>query len=127
MKIGIYVSAIVISFLLLPGSVHSKENYSSQVEAKVKPTYQCSAGHLHIPGIVENKSNLTLEKIMVEGRAYDEKGNLISSTSSLVDSDTVAPGKTAPFDLEFTDIVGSANAKVKSYDVKVIEAEKASH
>jgi hypothetical protein len=127
MKIGIYVSAIVISFLLLLGSVYSKENYSSQVEAKVKPTYQCSAGHLHIPGIVENKSNLTLEKIMVEGRAYDEKGNLISSTSSLVDSDTVAPGKTAPFDLEFTDIVGSANAKVKSYDVKVIEAEKASH
>ena len=128
MKIGIYISAIIILlFLLLPGSVYSKEDYSSQVEAKVKPTYQCSAGHLHIPGIVENKSNLTLGKVMVEGRAYDEKGNLISSTSSLVDSDTVAPGKTAPFNLEFTDIVGSANAKVKSYDVKVIEAEKASH
>lgn len=128
MKIGIYVSAIVIFlFLLLPGSVYSKEDYSSQVEAKVKPTYQCSAGHLHIPGVVENKSNLTLGKVMVEGRAYDEKGNLISSTSSLVDSDTVAPGGTAPFNLEFTEIVGSANAKVKSYNVKVIGAERASH
>ncbi|GEM_PF-2474036 len=128
MNMGVCVSAIVISILLLlPGSVYSKEDYSSQVAVKMKPTYQCSAGHLHIPGIVENKSNLTLEKIMVEGRAYDEKGNLISSTSSLVDSDAVAPGKTAPFDLEFTDIVGSANAKVKSYNVKVIEAEKASH
>ncbi len=128
MKMGICVSAIVALFLLLlPDSVYLKEDYSSQVEAKVKPTYQCSAGHLHIPGVVENKSNLTLGKIVVEGRAYDAKGNLISSTSSMVDGDIVAPGKTAPFNLEFTDIVGSANAKVKSYHVKVIEAEKASH
>lgn len=128
MKMGICVSAIVALFLLLlPDFVYLKEDYSSQVEAKVKPTYQCSAGHLHIPGVVENKSNLTLGKIVVEGRAYDAKGNLISSTFSSVDGDIVAPGKTAPFNLEFTDIVGSANAKVRSYHVKVIEAEKASH
>jgi hypothetical protein len=128
MKMGICVSAIVALFLLLlTDSVYLKEDYSSQVEAKVKPTYQCSAGHLHIPGVVENKSNLTLGKIVVEGRAYDAKGNLISSTSTMVDGDIVTPGKTATFNLEFTDIVGSANAKVKSYHVKVIEAEKASH
>jgi hypothetical protein len=129
MKIGTYVLAMVVIFLFLlfSGSVYSKEDYSSQVETKVKPTYQCSAGHLHIPGVVENKSSLTLEKVMVEGRAYDDKGNLISSTSSFVDSKTIAPGQTAPFDLEFTEITGSTNAKVKSYDVKVIEAEKASH
>ncbi len=127
MKIVIYVSAILTFFLLLlPGLLYSND-YSSEVEAQVKPNYQCSAGHLHIPGVIKNKSSLTLGKVGVEGRAYDEKGNLLSSTSSLVDSDTIAPGQTVPFDLEFTEITGSANAKVKSYDVKVIEAHEASH
>ncbi|MER3445573.1 MAG: hypothetical protein C4291_01470 [Candidatus Dadabacteria bacterium] len=128
MKIGVYISAVLIFlFLLLPSPVYLKEDYSSQIEAKLQPMYQCSAGHLHIPGIIENKSNLTLGKVIVEGKVCDENGNLVSSISSPIDSDTVAPGKTAPFNLEFIDIVGSTNAKVKRYDVKVIEAEKAPH
>ncbi len=127
MKMVIYVSAVLTIFLLLLTGLVYSNDYSSEVGAQVKPNYQCSAGHLHIPGVIKNKSSLTLGKVRVEGRAYDEKGNLLSSASSLVDSDTIGPGQTAPFDIEFTDIVGSANDKVKSYDVKAIEAHEASH
>lgn len=122
MKIGIYFSVIVTSFILVLAKAAYSEDYLSKLEVELKPTYHCVGDHLHIPGIIKNKSNLTLRKVKVEGWAYGEKGNLISSTSSLVG--TIAPGKTAPFDLEFLDITGPVHAKVKSYDVKVIEAEK---
>ena len=125
MKKAIYTSLILTSFLLLSGSAYS-EDYSSEIEVELKPDYNCAAGHLHIPGMIKNKSNITLGKVMVEGRAYDENGNLISSTTSWVDGVNIAPGKTATFDLEFLDITGSAHDKVKSYDVKVIEVEKVS-
>lgn len=126
MKKTIYLSLILTSFLFLSGSAYS-EDYSSEIEVELKSTYNCAADHLHIPGVIKNKSNITFEKIKVEGRAYDENGNLISSTSSWVGSMNIAPGKTATFDLEFLDITGSVHDKVKSYDVKVIEVEKASH
>ena len=127
MKRLIHPLFVLTSFLLLlPGSVYS-EDYSSEIEVELKPDYNCAADHLHIPGMIKNKSNLTLGKVKVEGRAYDENGNLISSTSSWVGSMNIAPGKTATFDLEFLDITGSVHDKVKSYDVKVIEVEKASH
>jgi hypothetical protein len=126
MKTGMYISIIVTLFLLLlSGSVYSKEGYAFEFELE-KPTHHCAAGHLQIRGVIKNKSNLTFKKVKVEGRAYDENGNLISSTSSWVDSDTIGPGKTALFDLVFLDITGSNTARVKSYDVKAIEAEKAS-
>lgn len=127
MKRLIHLLFVLTSFLLLlPGSVYS-EDYSSEIEVELKPDYNCAADHLHIPGMIKNKSNLTLGKVKVEGRAYDENGNLISYTSSWVGSMNIAPGKTATFDLEFLDITGSVHDKVKSYDVKVIEVEKASH
>ena len=127
MKRLIHPLFVLTSFLLLlSGSVYS-EDYSSEIEVEVKPDYSCAAGHLHIPGMIKNKSNLTLGKVKVVGRAYDENGNVISSTSSWVGSMNIAPGKTATFDLEFLDITGSVHDKVKSYDVKVIEVEKASH
>src|SRR3989304_6930667 len=127
MKRLIHPLFVLTSFLLLlPGSVYS-EDYSSEIEVELKPDYNCAADHLHIPGVIKNKSNITFEKIKVEGRAYDENGNLISSTSSWVGSMNIAPGKTATFDLEFLDVTGSVHDKVKSYDVKVIEVEKASH
>ena len=125
MKKAIYISLVLASFLLLSGSAYS-DDYSSDIEVELKSTYNCAAGHLHIPGMIKNKSNLTLGKVKVEGRAYDENGNLISSTSSWVGSMNIAPGKTATFDLEFLDITGSVHDKVKSYDVKVIEVEKVS-
>jgi hypothetical protein len=127
MKRLIHPLFVLTSFLLLlSGSAYS-EDYSSEIEVELKSTYNCAADHLHIPGVIKNKSNITFEKIKVEGRAYDENGNLISSTYSWVDSMNIAPGKTATFDLEFLDITGSVHDKVKSYDVKVIEVEKASH
>ena len=125
MKKAIYISLVLASFLLLSGSAYS-DDYSSDIEVELKSTYNCAADHLHIPGVIKNKSNITFEKIKVEGRAYDENGNLISSTSSWVDGVNIAPGKTATFDLEFLDITGSGHDKVKSYDVKVIEVEKVS-
>ncbi|MGH7800752.1 MAG: FxLYD domain-containing protein [Thermodesulfobacteriota bacterium] len=125
MKKAIYILLVLTSYLLLSGSVYS-DDYSSEIEVELKPDYNCAADHLHIPGMIKNKSNLTLEKVKVEGRAYDENGNLISSTTSWVDSVNIASGKTATFDLEFLDITGSVHDKVKSYDVKVIEVEKAS-
>src|SRR4030065_2959838 len=126
MKRLIHPLFVLTSFLLLlPGSVYS-EDYSPEIEVELKPDYNCAADHLHIPGVIKNKSNITFEKIKVEGRAYDENGNLISSTSSWVDGVNIAPGKTATFDLEFLDITGSVHDKVKSYDVKVIEVEKVS-
>ena len=126
MKRLIHPLFVLTSFLLLlPGSVYS-EDYSSEIEVELKPDYNCAADHLHIPGMIKNKSNLTLGKVKVEGRAYDENGNLIASTSSWVGSMNIAPGKTATFDLEFLDITGSVHDKVKSYDVKVIEVEKVS-
>ena len=125
MKKEIYISLVLTSFLLLSGSVYS-EDYSSEIEVELKPDYNCAADHLHIPGMIKNKSNVTREKVKVEGRAYDENGNLISSTTSWVDSVNIAPGKTATFDLEFLDITGSVHDKVKSYDVKVVEVEKVS-
>ncbi len=126
MKRLIHLLFVLTSFLLLlPGSVYS-EDYSSEIEVELKPDYNCAADHLHIPGMIKNKSNLTLGKVKVEGRAYDENGNLISSTSSWVGSMNIAPGKTATFDLEFLDITGSVHDKVKSYDVKVVDVEKVS-
>ena len=124
MKKAIYISLVLTSFLLLSGSV-SSDDYSSEIEVKLKPDYNCAADHLHIPGMIKNKSNLTLVKVKVEGRAYDENGNLISSTTYWVDSVNIAPGKTATFDLEFLDITGSVHDKVKSYDVKAIEVQEA--
>src|SRR3990170_2413804 len=126
MKRLIHLLFFLTSFLLLLlGSVYS-EDYSSEIEVELKPDYNCAADHLHITGMIKNKSNLTLGKVKVEGRAYDENGNLIASTSSWVGSMNIAPGKTATFDLEFLDITGSVHDKVKSYDVKVIEVEKVS-
>ncbi len=126
MKKAIYLALVLTSHLLLLSRSVYSENYSSEIEVVLKPTYYCAADHLHIPGEVKNKSNSNLGKVKVEGRAYDENGNLISSTSSWVDSVNIAPGNTATFDLEFLDITGSVHDKVKSYDVKVIEVEKAS-
>ncbi len=124
MKKAIYISLVLTSFLLLSVSVYS-DDYSSEIIVELKPDYNCAADHLHIPGMIKNKSNVTLGKVKVEGRAYDENGNVISSTTSWVDSVNIAPGKTTTFDLEFLDITGSVHNKVKSYDVKVIEVEKA--
>src|SRR5574341_1704929 len=112
MKKAIYISLVLSLFLLLSGSVYS-DDYSSEIEVELKPDYNCAADHLHIPGMIKNKSNLTLGKVKVEGRVYDENGNLISSASSWVDSVNIAPGKTATFDLEFLDITGSVHDKVK--------------
>ena len=103
MKKEIYISLVLTSFLLLSGSAYS-EDYSSEIEVELKPDYNCAADHLHIPGMIKNKSNSTIEKVKVEGRAYDENGNLISSTTSWVASVNIAPGKTATFDLEFLDL-----------------------
>ena len=124
MKKAIYLSLVLTSFLHLSVSVYS-EDYSSEIDVELKPDYNCAAGHLHITGMIRNKSNLTIGKVKIEGRAYDENGNVISSTSSWVGSVNIAPGKTATFDLEFLDITGSIHDKVKSYDVKVMEVEKA--
>ncbi len=127
MKKAIYLLLVLTSFIVFMSRSVYSEDYSSKIEVEVKPDYNCAAGHLHIPGMIKNKSNLTLGKVKVEGRAYDENGNVISSTSSWVDSVNIAPGKTATFDLEFLDITGSVHDKVKSYNVKVIEVEKVSH
>ena len=125
MKKAIYLLLVLTSFIVfMPRSVYS-EDYSSEIEVELKPDYNCAADHLHIPGMIKNKSNLTIGKVKIEGRAYDENGNVISSTSSWVGSVNIAPGKTATFDLEFLDITGSIHDKVKSYDVKVMEVEKA--
>jgi hypothetical protein len=104
-------------------SVYS-EDYSSVIEIELKPNYKCARDHLHIPGIIKNKSNSTVGKVKVEGRVYDENGDLISNTSTWVDSANIGPGKTANFDLEFVDITGSVHNKVKNYDVKVIEVKE---
>jgi hypothetical protein len=103
------------------------EDYSSTIEVELKPNYKCAGDHLHVPGIIKNKSNSTVGKVRVEGRAYDENGNLISSTSAWVDGANIAPGKTASFDLEFVDITGTSHDRVKSYDVKVIEVKEATN
>jgi hypothetical protein len=104
--------------------VYSKD-YSSDIEVVLKPNYKCAADHLHIPGVIKNKSNSTVGKVKVEGQAYDENGNLISTTSTWVDGVNIAPGKSAAFDLEFVNITGSLHEKVKKYDVKVIEVQEA--
>ncbi len=126
MKKAIYLLLVLTSFIVFMSRSVYSEDYSSEIEVELKPDYNCAADHLHIPGMIKNKSNLTLGKVKVEGRAYDENGNLISSTSSWVGSMNIAPGKTATFDLEFLDITGSVHDKVKSYDVKVIDVEKVS-
>jgi len=61
MKKAIYLSLILTSFLLLSGSAYS-EDYSSEIEVELKSTYNCAADHLHIPGVIKNKSNITFEK-----------------------------------------------------------------
>ena len=127
MKTVIHISVTVISFFFISGLLYSEDDYSSLLEVELKPTYHCAGDHLHIPGVIKNKSNLTLRKVKLEGRAYEEKGNLISSTTSWVNGENILPGKSAPFDLEFLDITGSVHDKVKSYDVKVVEVEKASN
>lgn len=124
MKKEICLSLVLASFLLMSTPVYSKDN-SSDIEVVLNPNYNCAADHLHIPGVIKNKSNSTVGRVKVEGRAYDENGNLISTTSTWVDGVNIAPGKSAAFDLEFVDITGSLHEKVTKYDVKVIEVQEA--
>lgn len=123
MKTVISISLIIISALLMGTPVRSEEGYSSNLRVILEPTFHCAADHLHIPGKVENNSDKAVGKVRVEGRAYDENGNIISSTTSWVVTDSILPGKSARFDLEFLDITGPTHDKVKSYDVKVIEVQ----
>lgn len=123
MKTVKIISFVMISVILMVTSVYSQHDYSSNLEVVLEPTFHCAADHFHIPGKVENKSDKAIGKVKVEGRAYDKNGNVISSTSSWVMSDSILPGKSAQFDLEFLDITGPVHYKVKSYDVKVIEVQ----
>lgn len=117
------ISLLIISVVVVGASVHSEQEYSSNLEVVLEPKFHCAADHLHIPGKVENNSDKAVGKVRVQGRAYDEDGNIISSTSSWVMSDSILPGKSAQFNLEFLDITGPVHDQVKSYDVKVIEVQ----
>jgi hypothetical protein len=117
------ISLVMISVLVMGTTLHSEQDYSSNLAVVLEPTFHCAADHLHIPGRVENNSGKAVGKVKVEGRAYDENGNIISSTTSWVMSDSILPGKSAPFNLEFLDITGPVHDQVKSYDVKVIEVQ----
>jgi hypothetical protein len=116
-------SLVMISILLMGTTVYPEQDYSSNLEVLLDPAFHCAADHLHIPGKVENRSDKTIGKVKVEGRAYDENGNIISSTTSWVMSDSILPGKSSQFNLEFLDITGPVHDKVKNYDVKVIEVQ----
>ena len=113
----------MISVLVMGTTLHSEQDYSSNLAVVLEPTFHCAADHLHIPGRVENNSGKAVGKVKVEGRAYDENGNTISSTTSWVMSHSILPGKSAPFNLEFLDTTGPVHDQVKSYDVKVIEVQ----
>lgn len=117
------ISLIIISALLMGTAVCSEEDYSSNLRVVLEPTFHCAADHLHIPGKVENNSDKAVGKVKVEGRTYDENGNIISSTTSWVMSDSILPGKSGRFNLEFLDITGPSHDKVKNYDVKIIEVQ----
>lgn len=120
--IGI-ISLLMIYVLVTGTSVHSERDYSSKLQVVLEPTFHCAADHLHIPGRVENNSDKAVGKVKVQGTAYDENGNIISSTTSWVMSDSISQGKSAQFNLEFLDITGPVHEQVKSYDVKVIEVQ----
>jgi hypothetical protein len=117
------ISLIMISVLAMGTSLYSEQDYSSNLGVVLEPTFHCAADHLHIPGRVENNSDKAVGKVKVLGTAYDENGNVISSTTSWVMSDGILPGKSAQFNLEFLDITGSIHDQVKNYDVKVIEVQ----
>jgi hypothetical protein len=123
MKTARIISLAIISALIIGTPVRSKEDNSFNLRVVLDPTFYCAADHLHIPGKVENNSDKAVGKVKVEGRAYDENGNIISSTTSWVMSDNILPGGSAQFNLEFLEIIGPIHDKVKSYDVKVIEVQ----
>lgn len=117
------ISLVMTSVLVMGTFLYSEQNYSSNLRVVLEPTFHCAADHLHIPGKVENNSDKAVGKVKVQGTAYDENGNIISSTTSWVMSDSILPGKSAQFNLEFLDITGPVHDQVKSYDVKVIEVQ----
>lgn len=123
MKMAGIILLLIISVLAMGTSVNSEQDYSSSLEVVLEPTFHCAADHLHIPGRVKNNSDKAVGKVRVQGSAYDEIGNVISSTTSWVMSDSISPGKSARFNLEFLDITGLIHDQVKSYDVKVIEVQ----
>ena len=123
MKTVKIISLVILSVLVMGAATHPEQDYSSKLKVVLEPTFHCAADHLHIPGKVENNSDKAVGRVKVEGRAYDENGNLISSTTSWVMSDSILPAESAGFNLEFLDITGPVHDQVKSYDVKVIEVQ----
>jgi hypothetical protein len=117
------ISLVMISILVIAESVHSEQDYSSNLQVFLEPTFHCAADHLHVPGRVKNNSNKAVGKVKVQGIAYDENRNIISSATSWVMTDSILPGKSAQFNLEFLDITGPVHDQVKSYEVKVIEVQ----
>jgi hypothetical protein len=123
MKTVKIILLVMISVVAMGTALRSEQDHSSNLAVVLEPTFHCAADHLHIPGKVENKSDKAVGKVKVEGRAYDENGNIISSTTSWVMSGSILPGDSAPFNLEFLDITGPVHDRVKSYDVKIIEVQ----
>lgn len=123
MKTVKIISLVIASALVTGAALHPEQDYSSNIKVVLEPTFHCAADHLHIPGKVENNSTKAVGRVKVEGLAYDENGNIISSITSWVMSNSILPGESARFNLEFLDITGPVHDQVKSYDVKVIEVQ----
>jgi hypothetical protein len=86
--------------------------------------YVCAGGHLHVKGVVQNQSDLTLASVTLEGRAYDAKGNLLGTATPAKKAAplvSLKPGEKREFDLEFLTVTGPKIELAKRQEIVVTE------
>lgn len=88
--------------------------------------YVCSGGHLHIRGIVQNMTGVTLASLKIEGKAYDTNGKLLGTARPWKKAPALAPlgpGQKTEFNIEFLTITGPMINLAKRNEIVVVEAK----
>lgn len=118
---------LAITFLTLMFSVTpilaGEPDYRTLIKLKPETNYACQMGHLHIRGKAENTADVTLTRILIEGRVYGEEGTLLSTAPGRLDRVEISPHEAALFDIEFVDVTGPRLEEVKRLELKVLRAE----
>ncbi len=128
------LTGFIIGFVVVVGA---DLGHADDLESKVKVEkshvglhpgvdpglYVCASSHLHVKGIVQNLTNVTLASVTIEGRAYDSAGTLLGTARPSKKSPplvSLKPGEKREVDLEFLTVTGPRIQEAKRQEIVVI-------
>ena len=123
------VAALVALGVLSPAwAANLKDKVNVEIESvqfhkgMAPGTYMCSAQHLHIRAVVENRADVRLGRIKVAGKVFDGGGALMGTATALTGRPFLVPGQTAGVDLEFLTVIGRLIEDVERHELAVVDA-----